>query len=167
VASALIANAMGEAADRREAQRLQALAAAQWRWQGQPRLVLTSQRLVVQHPTRGWASFWHGALVGCMPQVDAFLLLLDYSECAPVRLWGPMVPWLSVALASCIYPRPGMAEMPYFQMLRSGMVPGGIVSGTIVPNGAVHPQLGPGPGQPVPGTGEPGSGTGEPAAGPG
>ena len=167
VAGALIANAIGEAADRREAQRLAALAAAQWRWQGQPRLVLTNQRLLVQHTTRGWASFWHGALVGFLPQVEGFLLLLDYADCAPVRIWGPMVPWLSVALASCIYPRPAMAEMPVFQVLRSGIVPGGIVPGTIVPAGTVSPQLGPGAGQPGPGTGQPGPGTGAGQPGPG
>src|SRR5215469_10341760 len=87
VAGALIANAIGEAQDRREAQRLAALAAAQWRFQGVPRMIITSQRVLVQHPTgHGWVSLWHGALVGFWPQMTDCQLLLEYSDCAPTRL---------------------------------------------------------------------------------
>ena len=31
-----------------------------------------------------------------------------------LMLRGPMVPWLSVALATCVYPRDQLAHLPFF-----------------------------------------------------
>jgi hypothetical protein len=105
MAGAMIGKLFSDAADRRQAARLAALAAPQWRIMGFPRVVLTNQRMIAHFSERyELTSFWHGGLVGFTPSMTQFSLELVYSDCPPVRLRGPRVPWMSVAFASCIYP---------------------------------------------------------------
>lgn len=105
MAGALLGKLFSDAADRREAARLAALAAPQWRIIGFPRVILTDQRMLAHFPERyEQVSFWHSGLAGFTPSMTRFSLELVYSECPPVRLRGPSVPWMSVAFASCIYP---------------------------------------------------------------
>jgi hypothetical protein len=102
MAGALIGKAFSDGADRREARRLAALAAPQWRFLGFPRVVLTNQRFLIYVQARyEWLSFWHSALQEYRQRGD-FALEMLYPDCAPVLLRGPMVPWVSVALASCL-----------------------------------------------------------------
>jgi hypothetical protein len=105
MAGAMLGKLFGDAADRREASRLAALARPQWRIMGFPRVALTDQRMITHFSGRyELTSFWHGGLVGFTPSTTQFSLELVYSDCPPVRLRGPRVPWMSVAFASCIYP---------------------------------------------------------------
>jgi hypothetical protein len=102
IAGALIGKAVSDAADRREARRLAALAAPQWRFLGFPRVVLTNQRfLIYVQDQYQWLSFWHSGLQEYRQREDFGLELL-YPDCAPVLLRGPMIPWVSLALASCL-----------------------------------------------------------------
>ena len=102
MAGALIGKAFSDAADRREARRLAAEAAPQWRFLGFARVILTNQRfLVYAQDQYQWLSFWHSGLQEYRKRADFGLELL-YPDCAPVLLRGPMVPWVSVALASCV-----------------------------------------------------------------
>ena len=112
VAAALIGTAASNAAARRTAERL---AAPQWRLEGFPRVILTNRRLLVHRPADyQWLSFWHRGLFEFGPELRAYSLYLGYPDCAPVMLRGPMVPWLSVALAACVYPRDQLAQLPFF-----------------------------------------------------
>jgi hypothetical protein len=102
MAGALIGKAFSDAADRRDARRLATLAAPQWRFLGFPRVILTNQRfLIYVQDQYQWLSFWHSGLQEYRQHGDFGLELL-YPDCAPVLLRGPMVPWVSVALTSCI-----------------------------------------------------------------
>lgn len=113
MAGALLGKLFSDAADRREAARLAALAAPQWRIIGFPRVILTDQRMIAHLPARyELTSFWHGGLMGFTPSMAQFSLELVYSDCPPVRLRGPRVPWMSVAFASCIYPTSSTADLP-------------------------------------------------------
>jgi Domain of unknown function (DUF1707) len=112
VAAALIGTAATNAAARRAAERQ---AAPQWRFEGFPRVILTSRRLLVHRPANyQWLSFWHRGLFEFGPELRTYSLYLGYPDCAPVMLRGPMVPWLSVALAACVYPRGQLAHLPFF-----------------------------------------------------
>jgi len=102
MAGALITKAFSDAADRREARRLAVLAAPQWRVLGFPRVVLTNQRFLIYVQTQyQWLSFWHSVLQEHRQREDFGLELL-YPDCAPVLLRGPMIPWVSLALATCL-----------------------------------------------------------------
>lgn len=102
VAGAMIAKAFGDAADRREARRLAEEAAPKWRFLGFLRVILTNQRfLVYDEDQYQWLSFWHSGLQEYRQRPDFGLELL-YPDCAPVLLRGPMIPWVSIALASCL-----------------------------------------------------------------
>jgi hypothetical protein len=104
--------AMSNAATRRAAERQ---AMPQWRCDGFPRILVTNRRLLVQNPDDyQWISFWHSALLEFGPQLQEYALYLGYPGCAPVLLRGPMVPWLSVALAFCIYPLDSFSNLPFF-----------------------------------------------------
>jgi hypothetical protein len=73
-----------------------------WRFLGFLRVILTNQRLLVYAEDQyQWLSFWHSGLQEYRQRADFGLELL-YPDCAPVLLRGPMVPWVSVALASCV-----------------------------------------------------------------
>jgi hypothetical protein len=110
---ALLGKLFSDAADRREAARLAALAAPQWRITGFPRVVLTDQRMIAYFPEQyDLVSFWHGGLVGFTPSMTQFSLELVYPDCPPVRLRGPRVPWMSVAFASCFHPASCTKDMP-------------------------------------------------------
>jgi hypothetical protein len=112
VTAALIGTAASNAAARRAAERL---SAPQWRLEGFPRVILTNRRLLVHRPADyQWLSFWHRGLFEFGPELRAYSLYLGYPDCAPVMLRGPMVPWLSVALATCVYPRDQLAHLPFF-----------------------------------------------------
>ena len=112
VAAALIGTAAGNAAARHAAGRL---AAPQWRFEGFPRVILTNRRLLVHRlADYRWLSFWHRGLFEFGPELGTYSLYLGYPDCAPVMLRGPMVPWLSVALATCVYPRDQLAHLPFF-----------------------------------------------------
>jgi Domain of unknown function (DUF1707) len=112
VAAALIGTAASNATARRAAERQ---AAAQWRFEGFPRVILTNRRLLIHRPADyQWLSFWHRGLFEFGPELQAYSLYLGYPGCAPVMLRGPMVPWLSVALATCVYPRDQLAHLPFF-----------------------------------------------------
>jgi hypothetical protein len=115
VAAALIGTAVGNAAARRAAERQ---AAPQWRFDGFPPLILTNRRLLIRHPgDYQWLSFWHAGLLEFGPEVQAYALYLGYPDCAPVMLRGPMVPWLSVAVATLVYPREQLRHLPFFNPL--------------------------------------------------
>jgi hypothetical protein len=102
ITGAIIAKAFGDAADRRAARRLAVEAAPQWRFLGFPRVILTNQRfLVYAEDQYKWLSFWHSGLQEHRQRPDFGLELL-YPDCAPVLLRGPMIPWVSIALASCV-----------------------------------------------------------------
>jgi hypothetical protein len=102
LAGAMIGKTLSDAADRREARRLAAQAAPQWRVLGLLRVILTNQRfLVYAEDQYQWLSFWHSGLQEYRPRADFGLELL-YPDCSPVLLRGPMIPWTSVALASCV-----------------------------------------------------------------
>jgi hypothetical protein len=112
VTAALVGTAASNAAARRAAERQ---AAPQWRFEGFPRVILTNRRLLVHRPADyQWLSFWHRGLFEFGPQLRTYSLYLGYPDCAPVMLRGPMVPWLSVALAACVYPRDQLAQLPFF-----------------------------------------------------
>lgn len=112
VAAALIGTAASDAAARRTAERM---AAPRWRFEGFPRVILTNWRLLVhRRADYQWLSFWHRGLFEFGPELGAYSLYLGYPDCAPVMLRGPMVPWLSVALATCVYPRDQLAHLPFF-----------------------------------------------------
>jgi len=101
MAGAMIGKLFGDAADRRQARRLAAEAAPQWRFLGFFRVILTDQRLMVYVQNEyQWLSFWHSGLQEFRPRLADFALELLYPDCAAVLLRGPMVPWMSVALAS-------------------------------------------------------------------
>jgi Domain of unknown function (DUF1707) len=112
VAAALIGTAASNAAARHAAERQ---AVPQWRFEGFPRIILTGRRLLVRRPADyQWLSFWHRGLFEFGPELRTYSLYLGYPDCAPVMLRGPMVPWLSVALATCVYPRDQLANLPFF-----------------------------------------------------
>lgn len=103
MAGAMIGKMFGDAANRREARRLAEAAAPQWRFLGFLRVILTNQRLMVYVPDQySWLSFWHSTLQEFRPNPAKFALELLYPDCAPILLRGPMVPWVSLALASCV-----------------------------------------------------------------
>jgi hypothetical protein len=112
VAATLIGTALGNAAARRSAE---ILAAPQWRTEGYPRILLTNRRMLVHSPVNyQWLSFWHSSLLEFGPQVGDYAIYLGYPECAPVLLRGPVVPWLSVVFAFCVYPRNDLINLPFF-----------------------------------------------------
>jgi hypothetical protein len=100
---ALIGKMFTDAADRREARRLAVEAAPKWRFLGLFRVILTNQRFMVYVQNQyQWLSFWHSGLQEFRPRLTDSALELLYPDCVPVLLRGPMIPWISVALASCV-----------------------------------------------------------------
>lgn len=86
---------------------------AQWRDAYTTRLVLTDRRLMISLAGR-WASYPHGAIVEFLPVPEAFCLVLTYQDTAPLRLRGPTVPSLSVALAGLLYAPEHLTQIPGF-----------------------------------------------------
>ncbi len=115
IVTALAANVVTNAAAR---QRAQMRAAPQWREHQVVRTVLSNTRLLVS-TSSGWMSFWHRGLVEFLPEPDAFALTLAFSDCEPVMLRGPGVPWLSVAMACQVYPVAELPRMPGFAGMSS------------------------------------------------
>lgn len=113
--TALAATAVGNAAAR---QRARMRAAPQWREHQVVRAVLSNQRLLVSARV-GWMSFWHSGLVEFLPDPDAFALILAFTDCEPVMLRGPGVPWLSVAMARLVYQASELPRMPGFAGMRA------------------------------------------------
>src|ERR1700751_3607844 len=63
MAGAMIGKVLGDGADRRQARRLAAEAAPQWRLLGFFRVILTNQRFMVYVQNQyQWLSFWHSGL---------------------------------------------------------------------------------------------------------
>jgi hypothetical protein len=105
ITGALIGKMFSDAADRREIRRLEAEGAPQWRFQGFFRVILTDQRFMIYVEDQDqWLSFWHSGLQEFRQRPADSGLELLYPDCAPVLLRGPMVPWMSVALAYCVSP---------------------------------------------------------------
>jgi hypothetical protein len=110
VIGALAVNALGNAAARNRAR---AEAAATWREHQVAAVTLTSERLIIGTGS-GPLSFWHGGLTGFHPAPDAFTLDLIFPDTVPLKLRGPGVPWLSVAMARLLYPPSELLRIPGF-----------------------------------------------------
>lgn len=115
VTAALVGTAISNSAARNNAQRM---AVPQWRFDGYPHVVLTSSRMLIRNPSNyQWQSFSHSSVIEFGPAVQEYSLRLGYQEYPPVRLRGPFVPWLSVVLAACLYPREHVPGLPCFAPL--------------------------------------------------
>lgn len=105
--------------------RAQAMAAQQWREIQIGRVVLTDRRFLANAGGR-WLSFYHEAIVEFLPSAENFALVLSFQDSEPLRLRGPAVPWVSVALGSLLYPVETLFQIPGLAALRVVPPPGAL-----------------------------------------
>lgn len=107
---AYTATAISNAAER---SRARAMASPQWREAHTTRVVLTSRRVIANVQGR-WLSFHHGDIAEFAPSPIRYALVLAYDGYEPLSLRGPLVPWVSVTLASLLYTPQPLSELPAF-----------------------------------------------------
>lgn len=83
----------------RRIRRARRQAQPQWRAHEAIRAAVTDRRLWCGRE-RGWLQFDYPALAGFEVDLPGRSVTLSFPDIAPLRLWGPWIPWLAVALAS-------------------------------------------------------------------
>ncbi|MFY1583458.1 hypothetical protein ACN267_03025 [Micromonospora sp. WMMD734] len=84
---------------RREAERM---AAAQWRAEGDIRVVLTNQRLVLFFGS-GVEVYWLEHLVSVTPAPDGLSVVLAFTGGVPLAFAGPWAPWLCIMTSKLVH----------------------------------------------------------------
>jgi hypothetical protein len=97
--------AIGEASLARARREAFAYARPQWRIAGRMPLFLTNQRLLIMADGQ-WKSYWLESLVSMDVRVEAYAVELYCESENPLRLIGPWVPWLAVAISALRTPQP-------------------------------------------------------------
>lgn len=89
---------------RTEAERL---AAPQWRSLGGHRILATDRRLLVWFEG-AWSSVWYAGIREFHPDVSAARLMMLFDDDPPYAIAGSWVPYLTVAMATCMAERIGV-----------------------------------------------------------
>ena len=92
---------------RAEAERL---AAPQWRSLGGLRILVTDRRLLVWFEG-AWASVWYAGIREIHPDLSARRVTMTFDDDPPYALAGPWVPYLVVAMTTCMVGRLGVDAM--------------------------------------------------------
>lgn len=85
--------------------------APRWREERLTWGVLTGRRLLIGL-NRGWQPFRFENITEFVPNAADFGLVLCFGPSPPIRLRGPMVPWVALAMARLLEPHGPMPEVP-------------------------------------------------------
>ncbi|MDP9793930.1 hypothetical protein J2S43_002442 [Catenuloplanes nepalensis] len=102
VAAGMLAGAANDARKRRRAENQ---ARPQWRPLGTAPVVITDQRLLVMIDNQ-WQSSELRALVSMQPEPGDWAVTMHFEGAPPLRLRGPWVPWMTVAISASMFGRP-------------------------------------------------------------
>lgn len=101
------AASIGAASARRRARaEAERLAAPQWRSLGELRVLATDRRLLVWFEG-AWASVWYDGIRELHPDLEQHRVTMLFDDDPPYALAGPWVPYLTVALTTCLAARRG------------------------------------------------------------
>jgi len=101
------AASIGAASARRRARaEAERLAAPQWRSLGELRVLATDRRLLVWYEG-AWASVWYDGIRELHPDLEQHRVTMLFDDDPPYALAGPWVPYLTVALTTCLAARRG------------------------------------------------------------